>query len=328
MSDMKDNIRSVFTLALAALLVVSSAYGVAAVSPTVDSETTNSSSTSDLVGGETLTDLDNSSMEQHVEAVFDSENPAIEIRSSTDSDVVYHRYDGGDLTQTYADANNSTYNYEVNLTHSSAFGDVPIDANENKTVDVVFINNTEAETPDETVISVTLANDGDRTVARLDDATIASRNAETFTSYFGGFESLDFLGEEADASFEDSIEVPDDNSSHTYTVHMVNEDAIDAFDHDVDGLDAAAWIVGNSVTLTDEDGEMHAVKVYSDEAPEDIEDDIYAVYDDSANTLDVVFDEDTSGTYDVDVSTTPFGVKFMQEQFGILSGEWLDVLLA
>jgi hypothetical protein len=141
-----------------------------AAAPTPDSETANSPTTSDWTDGTTVPSFEaNSSNTSYIEAQFDSTNASIEILDPNTGEV---HASNSTLNQTYADATNNTWHYAWNLSHD-ALATMPMDAGENKSVTVKFINDSNHANPDTTEITVYLENQDDRAVVYAGDAADA-----------------------------------------------------------------------------------------------------------------------------------------------------------
>lgn len=144
---------------------------VMAAAPTVDTETTDTATTSDLTDGTTINFSANSSTKSYIEGSFDSTNASIEIVDPATGEV-HASNDSAAMKQTFSNSTSSTYYYAWNMTHSS-LATMPMDAGQNKSVTIRFINDTSLESPDTTEITVYLQNSDDRAVVYAGDGAAA-----------------------------------------------------------------------------------------------------------------------------------------------------------
>lgn len=270
------------------LLLVAAMSGALAAAPTVDTETTDTASTSALTDGAVVTDFNASASDNlsTLEASYDSTNPGIAIVDPETGDTlktVTNTSNPDYFTET-GSASGVTY-YETTFSEAD-FATVPMAANEDKTVELRLINNTEVSQSqwDTTNVTITLDNTGERAVVTASSSSESSGIVET-----DEIDSLlpEFLG----GGTESTTSVAQDNlgvNGSATTVYVVYEDdtADDAFE------DAAAnqsWFGIEAFASDYEDGDRindHIVlvedtpyAVFSEDVAEDIPDDTtYAVY--------------------------------------------------
>ena len=172
----RDSITATFgALAMVAALLLAASGGALAV-PTVDSETTDSSETSDITDGFAVADFNGSATDIGVlRATYDTDNIALEIVDPETSEVV--KRISGDSTR-FSEYDSTNNGYEITLTQSD-FAAVEMGAGESKSVTVRMIGDTTADSPPTASISGTLNNVDDRAVLFIGSNATASGVAET-----------------------------------------------------------------------------------------------------------------------------------------------------
>jgi hypothetical protein len=169
--------KKLLALALASMVALSAMGGALAAAPTVDSETSESSTTSDLVAGGNV-DSFNASSDRNsaIEGEFDSTNASINI-THPETGFEVADWSTSDLNQTYSDAANNSYRYRINFSHDE-LADVPVTAGESETITVHLINDTSVDDPDVTEFNVTLNATNERTVRVITDDTADSSDVD------------------------------------------------------------------------------------------------------------------------------------------------------
>ncbi len=306
------NLKRLGAAALAVFLIASVFAGGAMGAVSYDSETTDTSTTSDITGGETINNF-NASSDQYkwVEVSADSNDTKLEVVDN-DTDEVIETFTPSHSSFEETNGSDGGY-YAWNLTHEELFAHVPVEANSNTTVDLVAYNNTSAENPDTTTATVTLAATNERTVVYAGDTFTSSSTFEELTeNRIAGFAMpLDistFASEANIADIEqDNVAVDGDNTTVTYVLSASN--ASDPFDEaasnaeDSERLESQLWINGNA----------HAI-YQAGSVPDDVESsDTYGVYDSSADTLEINVGEDYEDESSLDIE------MMGNKEYGILT---------
>lgn len=226
---MSRNTKRFAVLALVVALVVATGPAMAAL--TYDSETTNSSTTSDLTGGETVTDLDNSSKTKTIQVVSGNAstssltNPeeAFKLKltvNDTDSDEDGRVFYTNTSTATVVNA--SAGHYAWNISHAEMFDELERDVDETVTVDVTVIFNESESDEESATITIDAQNDDDRVVEVVSDddfanATVVEQTNESRT-----------LRPDLDYVTLSSDEVITNNTTISYV--LANETTADKFE--------------------------------------------------------------------------------------------------
>lgn len=271
-------IRTLGAVGLAAIMLLAMAAGPAmAAAPTVDTETTDTSTQSDVTDGSNVTGFEASSDNNtYLEASFDSTNASIEI-VDPDSGVVHASNDSDAMTQTAAvdsdsDGTNDTWYYAWNVSHDE-LATMPMDAGENKSITVRFINDTSLDNPDTTEITIYLENVEDRAVVYAGSEAAAGNvsgvevTSETDEPFIGLFSSA----EDSTTVEADSVDLGNNTSSTTVTVIAADTGGADVFGQAeasklVGSYGAGDYMSSHALVI---DGEQHAVFSGAGEAPTD-----------------------------------------------------------
>jgi len=178
--------KSAIFLALVVLLSAGIG-GVMAAAPTVDTETTNTASTSDLTDGGTQTYNDTTSTTLNWSA--DSPNASVEIMQ--DGETLFEASpEPYEAVDTDSSGSNDTWYYNVSLADdTSDYDGLEVGADENVTLNVTLTNDTSVDSPDTTNISYEFQNSEDT-------AFIASENPEGEDEEEGFFSSLNVFSSE------------------------------------------------------------------------------------------------------------------------------------
>lgn len=204
------NITTVAALALTGLLVVSAGPAMAALS--YDSETTNTTTTSDLVGGETVKNLDNETTYKRIEVVSGNAttsgltNPEeaftlkLSVNDPDNGDDGYTFYSNA---STFVEEDATNGHYSINLSHAEMFAELPREVGENVTVDATVTFN-ETETDEESsTITIYAQNGNDRAVEVVtDDDVDTESNVELTNESRLLRNDLDFASVESDENID------------------------------------------------------------------------------------------------------------------------------
>lgn len=272
-------------LALVAALVVATGPAMAAL--TYDSETTNSASTSDLTGGETVTKLDNSSTYKTIqfsstnatsssltnpEEAFTLKLTVNDTESEDDGRVFYTNTS----TPKVVDATNGTYAY--NVSHAELFDELERDVDEVVTVDVTVVFNESESDEEAATIQISAQNGDKRAVEVVTDDDLANATVvETTNESRTLWPDLNFATLETDT-------VITNNTTISYV--LANETVADTFEtaYDFSSFDSSDYIYTMTSTV-----EGTPIMVFASSAGEEREagwfaggfdpsEDTYAVY--------------------------------------------------
>lgn len=277
---------------MAVLLVASAgAAGFAmAAAPSVDNETSETTQDTDITDGGSQAYNATSSSNFSWSADSNSSKIVIEQGNTTLYTATPEEY--------HHNSTSGTSYFNVSLADDgSDYSGLEADANENVTLDVTIINNTEADSPDKTNVSFTFANNDTEAFGQVttDDTEVAAD---------GGWLSSLGIGSEDGATGE--IDVGGNENTETINVHIANDDlstalsdTIDAADDDTPAYLGSASVAGQTVF------------VFSDEAeiPDWVSDDDYTYVtvssDGSTLTIHNAADQfDDEEVDDVEISAT------------------------
>lgn len=174
---MRIKIKQIAALALVFALVASAA-GPASAALTYDNETVDSTSKSDLVGDETVTDLDNGTIYKTIQVTSGNATSSslsspeeaftLELQvNDSDSDEDGRVFYTNTSTAKVIDATNGTYAF--NISHAEMFDELERDVDENVTVDVVATFNESEDDEESATIQIHAQNDDDRAVEVISD---------------------------------------------------------------------------------------------------------------------------------------------------------------
>jgi hypothetical protein len=259
-------------LAVVGLITVA-AGGAFAAAPTVDTETTDTATTSEITDGTVIQNFTaNDSEASIIQADYDSDNPKVKVLDENNDTVT--SYTASDMTET----NTSQDYYNTTINHS-VLNNVEISPGEQVNVTLRLINNTEVDSPDTTNVTLTLDGADGRTVRVVD----SSLSSDAFTADAAGFDipvvgtvSVPVFGTSGDTStYSPDSSIPINGSNSTVEIHYANTSGASSLSTVADELSSEAWAKGIAVQ-TDEG----PVKTYVDAAPSDVnESNTYAVYD-------------------------------------------------
>lgn len=305
--------RRVGGLLMVAVMLVSMAAMPAMAAVDYDDETTNTATTSDLLDGDTVTDLDNSSIVKTIEVTSDNassgDDLALEVAvndsdSSQDGETIYE----SDESWTVTDETNG--HYSLNITHSEVFETLERGAGETVTVDVTTIVNESEDTEESETIQVDAQNDDDSAVAAVygdeDGTELADKTG--FASF--SVSSLAFWSNSSDSSDEftgaaqatETTNVSDNTS--TVRVELLNSSTSDAGSSALGDAGAGSFLGTAAASVG---GDL--VPVFSESASDvswvDTSSDTYATIDSEGDTVTVHnVNETVDESGEVDVSTT------------------------
>ncbi len=295
--------KSVIFVALLVLLSAGIGGVVMAASPTVDTETTDTSQESEITDGGTQTYNDTTSSNLSWSA--DSANSSVEI--THDGETVFEsspeHYESVDSDD---DGTTDTWYFNVSLADdTSDYDGLEVGADENVTLNATLVNDTEADDPDTTNVSYEFQN-SDET------AFIASEDPESEEDDGGIFATLNVFS--SDDENETGATLSTDETTVTDNTSQVQLDTVDSNLTDAFATsteDASEGdLVWSSYTQLTVDDESQYVPVYYQSADEDDEwlnssEDTYATISADGETMtihnpDAMLGEDeSSATLDV-----------------------------
>jgi len=293
------NLNKPKSLLLVLVMVVAAAGGAMAAAPSVNTETTDTTYTTEIEDGETQEHNDSTSTVFSWSA--DSANSKIIVEQ--DNETLF------EATPDHEDEASGTYYYNQTFADDgSDYEGLEIGAGESVELNVTLINDTEADDPDETNISWTYANDEET-------AFIASEDPETEEEddgFFSSFSSLNVFAEDDDEDVGTVV-----SSDETTVTNNTSEVRLDTLDSDLTDAYAASTedasdgdILWNSQTHVDvEDGEDQYVPVFYQEAGDkdwlDEDEDAYATVSEDGETMtihnpdELLGEDEESATMDV-----------------------------
>jgi len=258
------------SLLLVLVMVVAAAGGAMAAAPTVNTETTDTTYTTEIEDGGTQ--AYNATTATNFSWSADSANSKIVIEQ--DNETLY------EATPDHEDEASGTYYYNATLADDgSDYDGLEADAGEDVTLNVTLINNTEADDPDTTNVSWTFANGNAEAFANVEDADLQ-------TPAEGGIaSSLAFWSDdETDpAKLEEKTVGIEGNETETITVSVAGTPMADALDASTEDAEDGDVIWSSAASM---DGEYIAVTAGEEPDTEWFEDgSTYAVYDSDDKTL-------------------------------------------
>lgn len=287
---------------IAIAVVLSVAVGPAlAVAPTVDTETTDTSTTSDWTDGHTVTNFEaNSSNTSYIEANFETDNASVEI-VDPDTGVVHASNTSDSMEET-----NTTNNYYAwNLSHDE-LATMPMDAGENKSITVRFINDTSVENPDTTEITVYLENQNYRAVVYAGDEAAAGTVTGLTVDNTNESTLFGFGSERAQTHITaDNVGIDGANTTEV-TVIAANTSDADPFTDAEDRKAFGSYESGDFFGAHQFSIEGHDHAVFMSEAHEDVADGVTYATTGTVNGHDaytIHLADDYEGETEVDVAT-------------------------
>jgi hypothetical protein len=274
------------------------APAVSAAVPTFDTESTDTTTTSDYSGGETITDFTaNDSKHIYLEASGMTADGEFQFR---DPDLNLSIYTNSSLAATDS-ANNY---YAANDSHA-ALKNFPMDSGENVTVTIRAVNDTTVDDPDTKDINITLDNVDTRVVRYVDTSQVSSESDSDALTQLDtdGFNvpltDMSIFADDFAKVQEDDVSVAGNDTTIRY--HFANSSSATRFDDRVSNLDSGVWQPAIVASVGGEN-----LKVYADEAPDSVESgDSYGVYhaDEDAIVFHLGDDYEDESTVDVSVNS-------------------------
>lgn len=273
--------RTVVVVALVALMVAAAAPVMANnKTPTVDSETSNTATTSEITQDTVVSSFQADSDNESTIGI-NGENgtsPEVEI-SRNDSDNVFHS--NTSLNNESRQAGGTLWNMTPG---HDEWADMEVSINENVTVDIKAIN--ASNTSNSTVTTFFINATDDRTVENLDDtdadedtddAPVTTESLDDSLTKVTAFDihTLEF----SELDVEDREVAGDDTDVIVvFSNDTVADDASDAVPDGVADKDAMFRM---TLVVSGDDGPTQPIRVYHEEAPDDVDDDdTYGVYKD------------------------------------------------
>jgi len=328
------NTNAAKSLLLVAVVVLAMAGGAMAAAPTVNTETTNTTYTTELNDGDTQTYNDTTS--SLISWSADSANASIEI--THDGDTVYEASpDHEDAVDTDSSGSNDTWYYNASVADDgSDYDGLEVGAGESVTLNVTLTNDTAAEEPDTTNIEYTYEH-------TEESAWIASENPETEEASSGGiFGSLSTgfgLLSDSNDSEEVGAALSTDSANITENTSEVRLDTMssnltDAFTASTEDASSGDLVWKSYTQVSVEDGDSQFLPLYYESANEDAEwldtdEDAYATLSEDGETMTVhnpdalLADDESTGTLDVTtVGNEKLGLGNSAEMFSNYDASW------
>lgn len=281
MSDSSQQFVAVLLAIGVALSVVALGAGLAAAHQKVDQSTTDETATvqSEIVDGTSIDFNASSDQNETVTAnVTAGMDPGIKI-TINGSDTVFHRNESG-ANQTSLAVNGSAY-WNFTFSHDE-LADVPMDANENVTMDLT-VYNVSNETGQASTIQFYLNNTGDRAVIYVgDDQTDEDVTTDTEAETVTESRAFGLLSERTSSTVEhDSLGI--DGSTTTVYVVFANDTVATTYTDSLDRkwFGQSSYEAGDYVKFHQLYVEDNPHLVFNEEAPEavtDNEDFTYGVF--------------------------------------------------
>lgn len=252
-----------------AMLIISMVGGVAlfagsalAATATMDNESTDTASTSDILSQSNITAFEASSNNStYIEASFDSAldgEAKIAIldpetaSNKSEMDAVY--------TNSSAVTTNSTTNNKAwNVSHDE-LSNLPIEANENKTFYLKVWDT--GDTSNATYVKFYIEATGERSVLRVAAYNIGDNKAGTITKT--GFTWMGLGAKDTEFTYEKS-NVAMDGANTSVSIFLDNKSATKAATSAFEEKSAGAWSDEMILSVTDENGNTVYVPVFNSE---------------------------------------------------------------
>lgn len=298
---MSKKLRQAATLLVTVALLTTAAGGALAAG--LDSETTNTASTSDTVGGDNIDATYNGSSDAdtaRMTITVSSTDPGVRL-IDPETDETLKLYKNASMTQTYAGTSTWYYNLTVN---TSVLNNLEIDSGETKNVTVQIVDNVTLDDVNETVTNKTVKVTGveGRSVRFIgsnvgtDDLTNAQNGL--INTEVAGY-SLQW-GVDNYTSISQSSVAVSPNVSDEVTLHFANNTAVSNFDTAAEAYDSGDWMFFAPASLSGD-----YIKVYKSSAPDSVDaNSTYGVYKPGPNDLKIHVGEDYASNSSVDVSAT------------------------
>ncbi len=289
--------RAILALFVALAVIVGTSGLAFAAAPTVDSESTATSSTSELNDGNTITY--NESTETTLQASFDSSNGAFKILQNGTELSEFQNESAAEITVT-----NGSANY-LNLTladDETGLSGVEADAGESVALEYRMLNDTSLSNPDTSNISVTWANDANTSFVRVESGDTETGDVSRFASLAS---SVPLVGDDNTtdpAKVEESDIGVNGADQDQITVWVEDSSAQDALDETNTEADGVAYMGSAEV-----DGTLVPIISAESAAPDwvDTNEDAYVMISDDGERVDIYNAGDVVGdsaaTVDVDL---------------------------
>lgn len=318
---MKFNRTSVATVFTVALLVMAVMTSGALAALTYDNETTDNAGTSDLLAGDTVTDLDNSSKQKTLQIQSNnatSEDNFVLRAVVNDSSSAQNGETIYETTAPWTIVNSTSGYYNKTITHSTVFENLERDANDNITVDLVTVYNETKSDEESASIHIHAQNDANPTLVADKRAEIKALDPGFFSletlSRLNPLSSSDSSTPEA-ARFKKTVNVTDNTS--TMTVAENDQNVSTALDDATEGVQAGALTVDAYVLMDDQ-----AIPVFYQSADVEWLDTgtaTYAVADTDSVTVHNVNSSLDSGVNSTDVVVVANGNLGVRETYSMLN---------
>ncbi len=269
--------------------IVPAAMGAA---PVVDTETTDTSTTSDITGSTTVDPFEaNSSKTSAFEFEVDSTNPEVWLIDDATGETV-RVYGASAFNQTYANDTEDSYYYRKTFSHDE-FATISGVTGENSSVTLRIYNNSSVDNPDTTNVTFELAQ-SERTVVRAGQSALDNGDADLVQYSPIGTDALDVLTRDA-TEIETTTSIP---GNGTVTVVGANSTVADRLSTSAEGASSGDWI---GTTILNVNGEY--VRVFQSEVPDGWDtSDTYAVYDSGDGTVTAYIGDDIEASSDATVA--------------------------
>lgn len=313
--------RALVSLVVAALVVVGTSGVAFAAAPTVDSESTDTATTSEVTDGATI--QYNASTNSTLQYSADSTNSSVSILQNG-TQLSEYQNTSNPAAFEVTDATNNYINFTV-ADDETAYSGVEADAGETVSLTYRLVNDTNVDSPDTNNVTVNWANDKNKSFVRGESSETETADpgfvAETLSS-------VPLIGSEDNnvtdpASVEDEIGVAGSNQEEI-TVYIESSNGQDALTETYDAADEAGAVTYDGwVTL---DGEFVPVLSSESDAPDwvDTSENTYATLSEDGSQAVIHNAGDTLGddTENATVRMTgnekmdPFEIRGMLTDYG------------
>jgi hypothetical protein len=231
------NLNKTKSVLLVAIMLIAATGGALAAAPTVDTETTNTSTTSDLTNGDTQ--AYNATTNSTIAWSADSTDSKIIIEQG--NDTLY-----SDTPESYS-SSSGTYYYNTTVDDDgSDYSGLDADAGESVTLNVTFINDTTAANPDTTNISFTFANGQ---VEAFEDVGASSVETPSDGGTFSVASLAFWSDNDTDPAKTDSTVGIDGNQTETVTMSVAGTNMADALDVAAESTESGDVIWASAASL-------------------------------------------------------------------------------
>lgn len=254
---------------------------VAGAAPVIDTETTDTSTTSDVAADTTIVGFEaNSNNSTHIEASSLTANASMKL-IDPDTGVVYY-------TNSTPTATNETAGYYAwDISHDE-WENLPVKSGGNKTLTLRLINDTTVDDPDTTNVTFSIEGAPGRTVVHISSAQIGDDAIVKLGDPGWGISVLDTDFELFGAwapeptTSQDSVSIDGEDSTIKY--HIENDSAASQYHRAAENKDDGETIWSTIVTA-----DKRAIPVYKNNTPEDVNEtsDSYAIYSGDENASDL-----------------------------------------